>query len=211
MRGQGDYDSHLYIIWRITPADAGTSWVLPFTRQPSQDHPRGCGDKSVKPNISAYPQGSPPRMRGQELFVSELINRRGITPADAGTSCNSRPSKRSGKDHPRGCGDKLPETIGDAIATRSPPRMRGQVGNAVQRIDHDRITPADAGTRSQCPPEWPDRWDHPRGCGDKGPVLCINGGGSGSPPRMRGQASASLFSLLTFRITPADAGTRNLK
>ena len=147
MRGQGDYDSHLYIIWRITPADAGTSWVLPFTRQPSQDHPRGCGDKSVKPNISAYPQGSPPRMRGQELFVSELINRRGITPADAGTSCNSRPSKRSGKDHPRGCGDKVTVPSRVARPVGSPPRMRGQALSIPPGLFPSRITPADAGTR----------------------------------------------------------------
>ena len=146
MRGQGDYDSHLYIIWRITPADAGTSWVLPFTRQPSQDHPRGCGDKSVKPNISAYPQGSPPRMRGQVVIPAPV--------------------------------------------------------NVVGRI-----TPADAGTRSQCPPEWPDRWDHPRGCGDKHCLYLLDSFRPGSPPRMRGQEDSGTGKQGQSRITPADAGT----
>ncbi|WP_289757284.1 hypothetical protein, partial [Faecalibaculum rodentium] len=72
-------------------------------------------------------RGSPPRMRGQVLSLTTRALPWWITPADAGTSHSpGQPVLQSG-DHPRGCGDKLEQSIGGIETLGSPPRMRGQV------------------------------------------------------------------------------------
>ncbi len=70
----------------ITPADAGTSISTVFFRLLSEDHPRGCGDKTSYSVTDAGALGSPPRMRGQGYNLANLDNKPRITPADAGTS-----------------------------------------------------------------------------------------------------------------------------
>ncbi len=47
--------------------------------------------------------------------------------------------------------------------------MRGQVSSLQSAVGGHRITPADAGTRTE--EQWHIPWlpDHPRGCGDKFP------------------------------------------
>ena len=92
---------------RITPADAGTRHMgingLPY----ATDHPRGCGDKGPHARGLERDEGSPPRMRGQELLFHQLLLVYRITPADAGTSNSARSFTVPLLDHPRGCGDKL--------------------------------------------------------------------------------------------------------
>ena len=106
MRGQVVLQMIRTAIPRITPADAGTSRPHPARAQRLEDHPRGCGDKSIPMGIGRFEAGSPPRMRGQELPAQFDDFREGITPADAGTSTMERAGLSATEDHPRGCGDK---------------------------------------------------------------------------------------------------------
>ncbi len=73
------------------------------------------------------------------------------------------------EDHPRGCGDKFHLYLLWLQLKGSPPRMRGQVSSLQSAVGGHRITPADAGTRTE--EQWHIPWlpDHPRGCGDKFP------------------------------------------
>ena len=70
----------------------------------------------------------------------------GIIPADAGsTGMTSRPSS-SGQDHPRGCGEHPPQSMGTPMPLGSSPRMRGARMTAVVKPEDLRIIPADAGS-----------------------------------------------------------------
>ena len=50
---------------RITPADAGKTFVFSSWRQQQQDHPRGCGENCIQHSRFRKLGGSPPRMRGK--------------------------------------------------------------------------------------------------------------------------------------------------
>ena len=84
MRGKRFDDLFKIIGYRITPADAGKTYVSSVLLIDARDHPRGCGE-----NLPSHPKargiwGSPPRMRGKRTCV--IIHGAGhrITPADAG-------------------------------------------------------------------------------------------------------------------------------
>ncbi len=85
--------------------------------------------------------------------------------------------------------------------------MRGQVASSADTAPRWRITPADAGTRSDGLLHCVYEADHPRGCGDKHQSDSMAVVVWGSPPRMRGQAQLSVSGRRSRRITPADAGT----
>ena len=90
----------------------------------------------------------------------------------------------------------------------SPPRMRGKGPWALDPSPGPGITPAYAG-KSCCPsPAAVAGRDHPRVCGEK--IICQEPPQAvhGSPPRMRGKASAPGLRRWYARITPAYAGKR---
>ena len=69
---------------RITPADAGKTCRKQQPNRPGQDHPRGCGENTLRYNRKNTLAGSPPRMRGKlSLYAASGAVAR-ITPADAG-------------------------------------------------------------------------------------------------------------------------------
>ena len=71
---------------RIIPADAGSTCVGLGLGLGGQDHPRGCGEHSLRSAISLVRLGSSPRMRGalNVNAVAESLER--IIPADAGST-----------------------------------------------------------------------------------------------------------------------------
>ena len=133
-------------------------------------------------------------MRGKGGVTHRPLEFARITPAYAGKRGRGLQRFRSGRDHPRACGEKprplcIPKTL-----LGSPPRMRGKDrGNACYYPAH-RITPAHAGKRIQMSAALPSQWDHPRACGEKmrftSPRKCV----IGSPPRMRGKVLYVLVS-----------------
>ena len=147
-------------------------------------------------------------MRGQVISMTYRYRRARITPADAGTSMEGHDIQSTGKDHPRGCGDKEHPELLHIPPAGSPPRMRGQVFAVSSRSRGRWITPADAGTSKLLLAGQPGCGDHPRGCGDKKTARRMSRILRGSPPRMRGQDLTCIKAHLGARITPADAGTR---
>ena len=69
---------------RITPACAGKSGWPVVGLKCSRDHPRVCGEKCAGTISTRSAWGSPPRVRGKELFVRRPLHALGITPACAG-------------------------------------------------------------------------------------------------------------------------------
>ena len=167
-----------------------------------------CGEKGQRPLHGRYPLGSPPHMRGKVVRFGVRAGALGITPAYAGKSCSYNSRTTASGDHPRMCGEKVRNRRRESKRLGSSPRMRGKVFPPVSSSVYTRITPAYAGKRRQCSPQSGGSWDHPRVCGEKnierGNVPCFGG----SPPRMRGKALCSPFSVLLKGITPAYAGKR---
>ena len=112
----------------------------------SWDHPRGCGENSVKKGEKAVSKGSPPRMRGKlasvlrvrgicgitpadagkTVLIPRIQPRGRITPADAGKTVGLLEDLAGAEDHPRGCGENAIPHTRISAKIGSPPRMRGK-------------------------------------------------------------------------------------
>ena len=208
MRGKAALSAHRARQLRITPAYAGKSCKLFYSRLRWWDHPRVCGEKHHHQVCKGSCKGSPPRMRGKAQMRFFCPLRSGITPAYAGKRCCSDLRLTNIWDHPRVCGEKN-VCMGTALLCRgSPPRMRGKVDVFRALFDPVGITPAYAGKSTRYVNHAIVVWDHPRVCGEKLMALLIRFQRQGSPPRMRGKAPLSFRVKLTHRITPAYAGKR---
>ena len=89
--------------------------------------------------------GSPPRVRGIHLLISNLGHRKGITPACAGNTVPLLPPVSRVEDHPRVCGEysRMPAYSHSQVG--SPPRVRGIPDDPSQPTGRLGITPACAG------------------------------------------------------------------
>ena len=152
-------------------------------------------------------QGSSPRMRGALRITVELVKVERIIPADAGSTRSPCSSMRSGRDHPRGCGEHCHRASVRDYQGGSSPRMRGAPYRQPMRRSSRWIIPADAGsTFTSCSNVFTS-WDHPRGCGEHKLAPESRAACAGSSPRMRGAPDPRLDRQATARIIPADAGS----
>ena len=210
MRGKGSRCAISFAFPRITPAYAGKSQSSIPAAAFLKDHPRLCGEKWFIRSSNALPSGSPPPMRGKAHKAFLTRHRSGITPAYAGKSPNPSLILVVIGDHPRLCGEKFSRVSPSARTSGSPPPMRGKDEDHRTKAVMSGITPAYAGksTRSRIHHQFSR--DHPRLCGEKikpvHPLLPP----PGSPPPMRGKATANGFLYWNPRITPAYAGKRQI-
>ena len=84
VRGTGDTECNFAPRYRITPACAGNSAVLPDGLLPAGDHPRVCGEQQYPGSAQGFFAGSPPRVRGTVDMAQMVLRRKWITPACAG-------------------------------------------------------------------------------------------------------------------------------
>ena len=84
-------------------------------------------------------------MRGKQNMINEKPYEKRITPADAGKTTTRKAKHRTGRDHPRGCGENTDSHKKVALCPGSPPRMRGKQPILGINVHAVRITPADAG------------------------------------------------------------------
>ena len=129
-----------------------------------------------------------------------------ITPAYAGKRVSIPLYRRSRKDHPRLCGEKLSGKFVIICLTGSPPPMRGKEYNDTLFDACYRITPAYAGKRLDRSPAHSQTRDHPRLCGEKPVTTSQTILILGSPPPMRGKEKRRIRIHRCVRITPAYAG-----
>ena len=114
-----------------------------------------------------FRQGSPPRMRGKEIWNEWFRDQNRITPAYAGKSALVGSAGRQAWDHPRVCGEKRVLAVWLVPLKGSPPRMRGKALPGNQQPGRGRITPAYAGKSPLALRSFRDSGDHPRVCGEK--------------------------------------------
>ena len=145
MRGKVIVYRRIIRIERITPAYAGKSKLGLIQFQHLPDHPRLCGEKCYLSKFIKPFLGSPPPMRGKEVFTDAKVTPYGITPAYAGKSGGTGGGRGQAWDHPRLCGEKLTQNFGRHKAAGSPPPMRGKGAFFARVHCPDGITPAYAG------------------------------------------------------------------
>ena len=129
----------------ITPACAGkrrSDWII---RSIYWDHPRVCGEKRFRSAVRSSSTGSPPRMRGKAAMVAAFASLMRITPAYAGKRTKPAWNWLRARDHPRVCGEKKSAGKTHALASGSPPPVRGKVYTTAGEANNLRITPACAG------------------------------------------------------------------
>jgi len=89
----------------ITPAPAGSTVGLLSGLPSGRDHPRACGEHTLKVLAGQAQTGSPPRLRGalSDIALCDLVVR--ITPAPAGSTIHTLYLQEFMWDHPRACGE----------------------------------------------------------------------------------------------------------
>ena len=88
------------------------------------------------------------------------------------------------------CGEKITPLLFLALASGSPPRVRGKEDTAGSLDAVRGITPACAGKSGAPVGRLAVVRDHPRVCGEKRVATSATGTGTGSPPRVRGKGSS---------------------
>ena len=86
VRGKAETLNSLTIAVRITPACAGKRLGQIIQQIAAEDHPRVCGEKSLRAIVRASCLGSPPRVRGKAVSAGMFVPAGRITPACAGKS-----------------------------------------------------------------------------------------------------------------------------
>ena len=192
----------------ITPACAGKSeWEACHTPR-RRDHPRMCGEKAKGPSKKELGRGSPPHVRGKGQTGGPDPGVGGITPACAGKSRQAGVEHGVPRDHPRMCGEKIPENSMLFLGGGSPPHVRGKAMAEFGEILSPGITPACAGKREGNDHGGRSGGDHPRMCGEKPAPSNHPVPSGGSPPHVRGKGEAFLVMCAGTGITPACAGKR---
>ena len=110
---------------RIIPAYAGNTRRRRTHEGSNRDHPRVCGEHTMRPTRHRVRLGSSPRMRGTPYPSKLGSNRRGIIPAYAGNTFSSHYRSSIWPDHPRVCGEHRSEVDACVSEMGSSPRMRG--------------------------------------------------------------------------------------
>ena len=112
-------------VYRIIPADAGSTMAGRAVSICPRDHPRRCGEHRPRGTHRFPHQGSSPQMRGAPPRPRFSGQGRGIIPADAGSTYHPPLCLRERRDHPRRCGEHTISLSAKRIGMGSSPQMRG--------------------------------------------------------------------------------------
>ena len=145
-------------------------------------------------------------MRGKRISTPDVVPFNGITPAGAGKTVFIPVLLKLPQDHPRRCGENDRRNTVEYPMKGSPPQVRGKRVIQWRVVATDRITPAGAGKTRLKPSNSPQRWDHPRRCGENTRLWTDEQTRTGSPPQVRGKPPTWEEGIPVRGITPAGAG-----
>jgi len=172
-----------------------------------QDHPRAGGEHSRRWVRAFGPSGSSPRRRGARLDGRGEPARRGIIPAQAGSTISDHDPPPAGQDHPRAGGEHLAQEEQVSASEGSSPRRRGARLRLHVLSDVRGIIPAQAGSTTPSSGRRCRGRDHPRAGGEHAPVEFLELGDCGSSPRRRGAPNTRTICINRRGIIPAQAGS----
>ncbi len=170
------------------------------------DHPRVCGERSVRAAVCLLADGSSPRLRGTRERGREVDPVGRIIPACAGNARAAAAPCRPPPDHPRVCGERASANGVRPEEAGSSPRVRGTRPRARGETATPRIIPACAGNASldlHSPRDL--RGSSPRVRGTRR-LHAPPGRVRGSSPRVRGTPRTPPCRARRVRIIPACAG-----
>ena len=171
------------------------------------DHPHAYGDKKVVGNIYDNPEGSSPRVWGQEFTMLYKDNNMGIIPTRMGTSNRDFVTVCVYQDHPHAYGDKCVTQSHDTNNVGSSPRVWGQGAGKSTLKSVSRIIPTRMGTSLRQIHAKICVKDHPHAYGDKKLSYRFHKKGVGSSPRVWGQEQEHAQHLCLLWIIPTRMGT----
>ena len=191
----------------IIPAYAGSTLRVRVRGVRGGDHPRVCGEHSMRSARRERTSGSSPRMRGAPFEDTKARFRLGIIPAYAGSTSHIFSPASLCWDHPRVCGEHVQAVDEKGRTVGSSPRMRGARGAKKGVGMAGGIIPAYAGSTARCTPMQFLGKDHPRVCGEHPMLTSPIAQQVGSSPRMRGAQRDGARWVALGGIIPAYAGS----
>ena len=173
------------------------------------DHPHAYGDKFLQRVQCRYPDGSSPRVWGQDSDVWLCRGVPRIIPTRMGTSDFFASCNTLGKDHPHAYGDKNGSAHTLNATGGSSPRVWGQDDDGLSKRATSRIIPTRMGTSSCNVFNVDTPTDHPHAYGDKKKTLSDDSLTVGSSPRVWGQEFCGRIKVADKGIIPTRMGTRS--
>ena len=150
----------------IIPACAGNTMSANDLPVNFRDHPRMCGEHVCIAALYWSFRGSSPHVRGTHVAQHATCSTPGIIPACAGNTPWSWRSPGRFRDHPRMCGEHLPNDKIGAWNLGSSPHVRGTPGQGQLDLQGLGIIPACAGNTKANMSQTSACRDHPRMCGE---------------------------------------------
>ena len=150
-----------------------------------------CGEHQNASRLSHGPLGSSPHVRGALRPSATIGLGCGIIPACAGSTLFCHRFFGRFRDHPRMCGEHLPESAICGHSRGSSPHVRGAQNLLPIMQDLDGIIPACAGSTCARLSARLEHGDHPRMCGEHTKELAIGECTVGSSPHVRGARHSS--------------------
>ena len=191
MRGKHQLGCLMAADLRNIPAYAGKTKSSTIAMRVGSEHPRVCGENVLRAGAWALDAGTSPRMRGKPtLSAARSLCIRNI-PAYAGKTPAQGWARSSTSEHPRVCGENLPERLILGVVDGTSPRMRGKHVCSANRSAHARNIPAYAGKTMRSRTWVSSSWEHPRVCGENQPATGRLPHWCGTSPRMRGKLTDS--------------------
>ena len=207
MRGT-QHRYHIAVVIRgIIPACAGSTSLSVRVVSVRRDHPRMCGEHQNASRLSHGPLGSSPHVRGALRPSATIGLGCGIIPACAGSTLFCHRFFGRFRDHPRMCGEHLPESAICGHSRGSSPHVRGAQNLLPIMQDLDGIIPACAGSTCARLSARLEHGDHPRMCGEHGRLATMPCRSPGSSPHVRGAQRLERQSCSLSGIIPACAGS----
>ena len=166
-----------------------------------------CGEHQNASRLSHGPLGSSPHVRGALRPSATIGLGCGIIPACAGSTLFCHRFFGRFRDHPRMCGEHLPESAICGHSRGSSPHVRGAQNLLPIMQDLDGIIPACAGSTCARLSARLEHGDHPRMCGEHGRLATMPCRSPGSSPHVRGAQRLERQSCSLSGIIPACAGS----
>ena len=130
----------------IIPAHAGSSPAAGRRHRCGRNHPRVCGEQTLRQQDAEAYVGSSPRVRGAAIDVPKASIAPGIIPARAGSSRACGTGATGSWNHPRAGGEQELPFAALVLLTGSSPRMRGAEHGSSSCASALGIIPAYAGS-----------------------------------------------------------------
>ena len=166
-----------------------------------------CGEHQNASRLSHGPLGSSPHVRGALRPSATIGLGCGIIPACAGSTLFCHRFFGRFRDHPRMCGEHLPESAICGHSRGSSPHVRGALVQDFLQGLSTGISPACAGSTVSWRIRRPPCRDHPRMCGEHNRGSSFGQSHKGSSPHVRGARQACDDALQESGIIPACAGS----